>query len=112
MSPQNIENDPEFEYLKRKRHEAFIALDEGKIRAYMDSCDIKTPSHKDIFWKGVHMARAAMCDIPMKVREESIDWMIDNSTLLPFIMNVISKKEQKDLLMRFYEVRNDDQPNS
>jgi hypothetical protein len=105
MSPPNIRNDPDVQRLLKARREAFTSLDEKKIRAYMIECNIPTPSSNEVFWKGVHMARAAMVDIAMELREKSIDWMIDNSTLFSFISDTMTQDEKKEHLMHFYEVR-------
>jgi len=105
MSPQNIANDPEFQELLALRHDAFKSLDEKKIRAYMTKCNIPQIAEPEIFWKGVHIARAAMVDVPMELREKSIDWMIDNNTLFKFIPDTMTKDEKKEQLMNFYEVK-------
>ena len=105
MSPQDIVSDPEIKKLMALRKEAFTSLDETKIRNYMARCDIQQVEKREVFWKGVHMARAAMVDIPMELREKSIDWMIENSTLFRFIPDNITQEETKELLMHFYEVK-------
>ena len=110
MSPQNIPND--FKELMEARKEAFSSLSKKKIEAYMEMCGIKLIHDERIFWKGVHMARAAMVDMPMELREKSVDWMIDNSTLFSFISKDVSREEQKELLMHFYEVRHGNQLDS
>ena len=103
MSPQNIPND--FKELMEARKEAFSSLSKKKIEAYMEMCGIKPIEDQRIFWKGVHIARAAMVDIPMELREKSIEWMLDNESLYSFISKHLSREEQKEQLMHFYEVR-------
>lgn len=65
------------EEFKRDRLEAFLSLDEAKIRAYMVKYGISYPTDlTHLFWAGVHKARTALDDMPEEEKQISRDWLI------------------------------------
>jgi hypothetical protein len=65
----------DLEQWKKDRDEAFLSLDESKIRAYAEKYGATLPSDERTFWAGVHKAITSLPHLPSDVRLKSEKWL-------------------------------------
>lgn len=62
----------------KDRDEAFLSMDEKKIRAYCEKYRVPIPENETVFWAGVHKARLHINSIPFEKKMESYEWLIEH----------------------------------
>lgn len=62
----------------KDRNEALLSLDKEKLLRYFTKYDIAVPSNEKVFWAGVHKARLSIKNIPVKEKEVSRKWLLEN----------------------------------
>lgn len=66
----------ELEQFKKERNEAFLSLDETKIRTFHQKWNPgRTMPGGDVFWGGVHKAITGNLQLPKEFRQKSKDWL-------------------------------------
>lgn len=65
----------QIEQFQKERNEAFLAMDEVKIRALMLRHGEKMPVEPLVFWGAVHKAITAETALPLEFRKKSKAWL-------------------------------------
>lgn len=76
MDPRNARPDILIQFNK-ERNEAFLTMDEDKIRAHqMKWNGTELPENKDVFWGSVHKAITGCgASLPLEFRKQSKAWL-------------------------------------
>ena len=57
------------------RDRLLIEMDEGKIRKFYRSLNVRLPDDPETFWRAIHKARTGAATLPINIRRESAAWL-------------------------------------
>lgn len=73
-----METNDEIARFKKSRNEAFLSLDEKKLRDHQRQWNnLDMPADMEIFWGSVHKAITGCNDLPLEFRKKSKAWLTE-----------------------------------